>query len=253
MSHPNEVVHITKYHDDAAPVHPEAAPVKHTAAELEAIHKHEQESAKVHAHLPDGSIIPEVKFCFVFPTLDHKGRIVPLHGHDSHNHHHQETHELLQYFSKPNDIVKGGFFVTAEEKSWSNETTIDEPWMIESYFKALIPILKKKATSGVAYPFWPKAAKGDDAVEAKVNMHLVPGHETALELAHEDHHCCIKVSTRTMKVSLKHFVQSMVSEAEDLLKFMAKLNPAVLGEATMKKFPNPDRLGGYLDEIKTLI
>lgn len=250
MSHPNEVVHMTKYHDEKAPVHSEAAPVKHTAKELEALHKQEQDSNKTHTHLPDGSILPEVKFCFVFPTLDHAGRVVPLHGdHDNHL-----RHELLQYFAKPSDIVKGGFFVTAEQKSWSNETTVDEPWMIESYFKALLPILHKKDTKGVAYPFWPKATSaGGEAVEAKVHVHLVPGHETALELEHEDKHCCVKVSTRRIKVSLKSFVSALIREAEELLKFMALLDAKILGEATMKKFPNPNRLAAYLDEMKTLI
>lgn len=251
MSHPNEVVHVTKRHDATAPVHPDAAPVHHTAEQLVTIHKEEAASVKAHAHLPDGSVIAEVAFTFVFPTIDHAGRTVPLHG-GSHDH---ITHELLQYFSKPQTAVQGGFFVTVEGKSWSNATTVDEPWMVESFFKTgILPILRKKATSGVAYPFWPKASAGaTDAAKAKIDMHLVPGHETALELKHEDHHCCVKVQTKIAKVSFKHFVQALVRESEALLAFMAKLDANVLGEATMKKFPNPERLGAYIDEVKTLI
>ena len=250
MSQTNEVVHVTKYHDDAAPVHADAAPIKHSAEELAAIHKQEAESAKTHTHLADGSVVADVKFCFVFPTLDHKLHIVPVHGAEHGHHSHHVSHELLQIFSKPNDVVKGGFFITVEQKTWSNETTIDEPWMIESYFKALIPILKKTATSGVAYPFWPQAKAGDDAVEAKVQMHLVPGHETALELIHEEHHCSVKVMTRSIKVPLKQFIASLVHEAEELLKLINAIDAKVIGEATFKKFPNPERLSNFIDECK---
>lgn len=248
MSHAKteEVVHITKNHPGAEHDH-----VKHTANELAKLHAEEAASAAVHQHRPDGSIVPKVVFSFVFPHLDHSAppHIVPLHnkGHI--------THELLQTFSKPNDRVKGGFFVTVEQKSWSNETTVDEPWMIESYFKALLPILKKKSTSGVAYPFWPasKSAKESEATEAKVLMHLVPQHETALELEHEDHHCCVKVMTKRIRVPVKEFVDSLCTEAEFLLKLLSQLNAAVVGEDTMKKFPNQERLTAFVEECRSLL
>jgi len=213
-----------------------------------------------HAPLAEANAVADVKFCFVFPTLDHfEGpHIVPLHQQKDHQStHHAVTHELLQYFAKPQEVIKGGFFISAEEKTWSNETTIDEPWMIESYFKALIPILKKKLTGGAAYPFWPTETRNGcrctDAVEAEVDMYVVPGHENALILEHQDHHSRIKVMTKRIKVSLKDFAANLVWESEGLLKLMEEIDVNVVGEATMKKFPSPGRLAHYIAEVKALI
>jgi hypothetical protein len=212
------------------------------------------ESAKIHEHLDDGSVIADVSFQFVIQNVTNKGcRTVPLvvAGKDGPS----LNPKALDLFAKAPKVVKGGFFISAEQKSWSNESTVDEPWMIDSYFKALIPILKKEASSAVAYPFWPKEEGGaaTSDVEAKVMMRVVPGHTTALELEHEEHHCSIKVMTRRAKVSLRHFAQRLVEEAEMLLKFIAAVTPQLQGSETLKAFPNAERLLAHLDECRALL
>ena len=211
----------------------------------------EDASAKIHEHLPDGSVVPEVAFQFVIQNVTNKGcRTIPLVAGGG-----VLNPKAIEMFAKPPKSVKGGFFISAEKKTWSNESTVDEPWMIDSYFKALIPILKHEATQSVAYPFWPKAQEGESAseAEAKVTLKLVPEHATAIELEHEDHHCSIKVMTRRIKVSLRHFAEKLIAEAEMLLKFIAAVSPQLAGSETLKAFPNVERLTAHLDECRSLL
>lgn len=211
-------------------------------------------SDKIHQHLADGSVVADVSFQFVVQNVTNNGcRTVPLvvttpagPGLNP---------KAFELFAKAPKTVKGGFFIAAERKSWSNESTVDEPWMIDSYFKALLPILKNEATSGVAYPFWPKAEGGVAVsdVEAKVTMKLTPGHATALELEHEEHHCSIKVMTRRAKVSLREFATRLVEEAGMLVTFMAAIAPQLQGTETLKAFPNVERLTAHLDECRAVL
>ena len=176
----------------------------------------------------------EFNFCFTFPSPNQQISIVPLHVDESHGR--CISANLLERFSEPCDALKGGFFISANGKTWSNENAIGEPSRIISYFTALIPMLKKTTNSGVATPF-----VGAEGVECTVQLNLLPGDETVLELAH----CATTipgVDLRTLKVPLKQFVARLVRESEKLLILVKQLDPSVVGDVAFRKFPTRERL-----------
>lgn len=173
----------------------------------------------------DGIPIPIVSFVFLLNEQKQKGKQVPLSTRpNSGKLNEQAVAAVVKHLqSAAGPETKGGLFVeVAPGKLWSNENTVDFPWMCESYFKALLPLVEGAKKETVAYPFWPVIAgplkDKNETAEAEAKIRKISA--DVFEIEHIDSHCSARVPVKKSKVCAREFVAQVIREGKLLIQFI---------------------------------
>ena len=135
--------------------------------------------------------------------------------------------------------IRGGLFMTVGGKKFSDASTVGEPWMAESYFKALTALLTGEAEEGTATatPYFPIGANGQVETEApaSVAIRIVRANPTdglfaattLIELEHLAPAGANRAQLRKVRASFKSFAQGMARAGEAFVNFRETLDEAL--------------------------
>jgi hypothetical protein len=216
-------------------------------AKTASIAKSDHASVVDHARGEHGSVVAVVRFCFVVAS----GRVVPLPtGAAARNDNAKKDVLAIATDIQRNGTAKGGFFITAEGKHFSDATTVDEPWMCESYIKALSQVLRQQGAVGKpvsAFPFWKKASgMQHEEQESEVKLALVAPTALALE-----HVAGVRAPLRKTVVAFRPFVAAVV-EAGQALEWALGLIAEKLADTPEKLAWMPKNLATSLPALAEL-
>lgn len=187
---------------------------------------------------PSGAALP-ISIAPIMLTADGKSKEISLSGSLD-----KMATKCEQYISGmpknanavANLPIRGGLFMTVGGKKFSEVSTIFEPWMAESYFKALTAIVSGESDTAVAHPYYQHGPNGQqvapdvEPVEATLAMKIIRANPkdnlfaptTLIELEHVGAHNN-KAQLRKVRVSFKSFAQGMVRAGEALVNFRETL------------------------------